>query len=195
MKRKKALFGLVAIPLALLLSGCFVLQGFWIKANVITAGGKATKAVFQIRPVATADDTRYQFFLIGVDDSNELKAGKARWGTNRVYGGPYPLPVSPNLATVIGSDCTENGFNLADVTNTTWRGYMTPEPVNDRNKVKKNVIVEVGLKAVPTATGGAKSVLGVTGVWLDVNENEVPEAGDVFDCTGIASVSVQVKAA
>ena len=71
---------------------------------------------------------------------------------------------------------------------------MTPEPVNDRNKLKKKVVVQVGVKAVAGAPAGAKSVLGVTGVWLDVNDNEIPEAGDVFDCTGIASVSVHVKA-
>ena len=65
--RKKALFGLLAVPLAFLLSSCFVLQGFWIKSNSIPAGGKGTKAVFQLHPSKYATgDNGYQFFLVGV---------------------------------------------------------------------------------------------------------------------------------
>ena len=43
MKRKTLLL-LTALPLALLLSSCFVMQGFWINANSIVAGGKARSA-------------------------------------------------------------------------------------------------------------------------------------------------------
>jgi hypothetical protein len=121
-------------PMALLLSGCFALQGFWIVANTITAGGKATKAVFQIQPMRGQNDALQQFFLIGVQDNDHLRAGKAKWGTNRAFGGPYPLPVVGNLATTIGSDCTSNGFNLGNVTGVTWKGFMTPEAVNDRTR-------------------------------------------------------------
>jgi hypothetical protein len=192
--RKKALFGLLAIPLVLLLSGCFALQGFWINANTIKAGGKGTKAVFQIQPVRGQNDTLHQFFLVGVQDNNHLRAGKARWGTNRVFGGPYPLPVSPNLATLIGGDCTSNGFNLADVTGVTWEGYMTPEPVNDRNKVKKDVLVQVGLKAMASATTGSKAVIGVTGMWID-DDDGIVEASDAFQCSGVSQVFVDVTAA
>jgi len=194
MKRKKALFGLLAIPLALLLSGCFVLQGFWINANTIKAGGKATKAVFQIHPLRGAGDTAYQFFLIGVDDANELRAGKAKWGTNRVFGGPYPLPARGGLKAAIGTQCTSNGFQLNNVSGMTWKGYVTPEPVNDRNKVKKDVIVQVGLKAVAGATAGDEPVIGVTGAWIDDNGDDVPDAGDDFFCTGVSQVFVNVKA-
>jgi len=190
--RKKALFGLLALPLALFLSGCFVLQGFWIIANSIPAGGK-TKAVFQIHALRGSGDTAYQFFLIGVDDSNDLKATKAKWGTNGVFGGPYPLPGSSNLASIIGSDCTSNGFNLADVSGMTWKGYVTPEPVNDRNKVNKDVMVQVGLKAIPTASADEQPVIGVTGAWLDDGDGD-PEAGDTFYCTGVSQVFVNVTA-
>ncbi len=191
--RKKALFGLLALPLALVLSGCFVLQGFWIKSNTIAAGEKGTKAVFQIQPLKGSGDTAYQFFLVGVDDANDLKATKGKWGVNGVFGGPYPLPGSSNLASIIGGDCTSNGFNLADVTGMTWKGFVTPEPVNDRNKVKKDVIVEVGLKAVASATAGAEPVIGVTGAWGDDGDG-VPEASDAFYCTGVSQVWVDVTA-
>ena len=137
---------LTALPMALLLSSCFVMQGFWINANSIVAGGKATKATFQIHALRGSGDTDYQFFLIGVSDSDDLKAGKATWGTNGVYGGPYPLPSSANLASIIGSDCQSNGFDLGAVTGITWRGYTTPTPINDKNKVNKDVMVQVGLE-------------------------------------------------
>ncbi len=87
--KRKTLLALTAVPLALLMSSCFSLQGFWIVANTISAGGQATKAVFQITPVRGSGDAAHQFFLIGVDDSNDLQAGKGTWGTNDVFGGPY----------------------------------------------------------------------------------------------------------
>ena len=190
--RKKALFGLLAIPLAFLLSACFVLQGFWIKANQISVGGKGTKAVFQIRPATSTGDRAYQFFLVGVDDDGDLKATKGTWGVNGLFGGPYPLTTNANLAATIGSDCTSNGFNLADVSGITWKGYITPTAINDKNRVKKDVITEVGVKAAAGASSGDHEVIGVTGAWNDTNENGIPEAGDVYLCTGVSQVSVNV---
>jgi hypothetical protein len=190
--RKKALFGLLALPLAFLLSSCFVLQGFWIKSNQISVGGKGTKAVFQIRPATSTDDRAYQFFLVGVDDDGDLKATKGTWGVNREFGGPYPLTTNANLATTIGSDCTSNGFDLAEVTGITWKGYITPTAINDKNKVKQDVITEVGIKANAGATSGDHEVLGVTGAWVDDDEDGVVEASDIFLCTGVSQVSVNV---
>ncbi|MGB7806602.1 MAG: hypothetical protein WBM72_13480 [Actinomycetota bacterium] len=190
MKRKTLLL-LTALPMALLLSSCFVMQGFWINANSIVAGGKATKATFQIHALRGSGDTFYQFFLIGVSDSDDLKAGKATWGTNHVYGGPYPLPSSANLASIIGSDCQSNGFDLASVTGITWRGYTTPTPINDKNKVNKDVMIQVGLKAIASATATEQPVIGVTGAWSD-DGNGVPEASDGFICTGVSQVFVNV---
>lgn len=190
MKRKTLLL-LTALPLALLLSSCFVMQGFWINANSIVAGGKATKATFQIHALRGSGDTAYQFFLIGVSDTNNLKAGKATWGTNHVYGGPYPLPSSANLAADIGSDCQSNGFDLSAVTGITWRGYTTPTPINDKNKVNMDVMIQVGLKAVAGANAQQEAVLGVTGAWSDDGDG-VPEASDDFFCTGVSQVFVDV---
>ncbi len=70
-----------------------MLQGFWMKSNQISVGGKGTKAVFQIRPATSTGDRAYQFFLVGVDDSADLRATKGTWGVNQVFGGPYPLTV------------------------------------------------------------------------------------------------------
>jgi hypothetical protein len=190
MKRKTLLL-LTALPMALLLSSCFVMQGFWINANSIVAGGKATKATFQIHALRGSGDTAYQFFLIGVADSNDLKAGKATWGTNHVYGGPYPLPAQADLASIIGSDCQSNGFDLAEVTGITWRGYRTPTEINDKNKVNKDVMIQVGIKAVDGATAGDEPVIGVTGAWADDGDG-VPEASDSFICTGVSQVFVNV---
>ena len=50
--KRKTLLALSAIPLALLLSSCFVLQGFWITATSI-APGQGTKAVFQLHAYST----------------------------------------------------------------------------------------------------------------------------------------------
>ena len=191
--RKKALFGLLAVPLALLLSGCFLLQGFWINSNQISPGGKGTKATFQIHPARSGgDDTAHQFFLVGVQNA-DLKVTKGTWGTNGVFGGPYQLTSAPGLETIIGDQCQSNGFNLADATGLTWKGFRTPSAVNDRDKTKKDVIVEVGLKALASASPGDYGVVGVTGAWVDDGDN-VPEASDGFLCTGVSQVSVNVSA-
>ena len=55
--KRKTLLALTALPMALLLSSCFVLQGFWINANSIVAGGKATKATFEIHAVQASRAT------------------------------------------------------------------------------------------------------------------------------------------
>jgi hypothetical protein len=53
--------------------------------------------------------------------------------------------------------------------------------------------VQVGLKAVPTATPGAKAVIGVTGMWIE-DGDDVVESGDAFQCSGVSQVFVNVKA-
>jgi hypothetical protein len=190
--RKKALFGLLAIPLVFLLSSCFMMSGFWLAANSVIAGGKGTKAVFEIHPTRLGGDNNYQFFLVGVDDGNDLRVTKARWGTNGTFGGPYPLGVSANLATTIGSDCQSNGFDLSSVTGVTWKGFVTPTSINDRNRVNKDVIVQAGVKAVDGATTGDWPVIGVTGAWADDGDG-TPEASDDFLCTGVSQVSLNVS--
>ena len=191
--RKKALFGLLAIPLAFVLSSCFMLSGFWLQANTLVAGGAGTKAVFQLHPTANGGDNNYQFFLVGVDDDNALRVTKARWGTNGTFGGPYPLGVAADLATTIGSDCQSNGFDLSSATGITWKGFVTPTSINDRNKPNKDVLVEVGVKAIAGATATEWPVIGVTGAWSDDGDG-VPEASDTFLCTGVSQVSVNVTA-
>jgi hypothetical protein len=192
--RKKALFGLLVIPLALLLSGCFILQGFWVVANSVVAGGKGTKAVFQLHPSAATGDTGYQFFLVGVDDGNDLTVGKAKWGTNSTFGGPYALPVSNPLAAAVDAsgDCVSNGFDFGDVTGVTWKGFITPAPVNDRNKVNKDLLVTAGIKADAAATEGDYPVIGVTGVWIDDDGSGTPSGGDIFYCSGVSQVNLSV---
>lgn len=193
--KRKTLLALTAVPLALLLSSCFTLQGFWIVANSIEAGGQATKATFQITPVRGSGDAAHQFFLIGVADSNDLQAGKGTWGTNHVFGGPYQLGVVGNLATIIGDQCSSNGFNLGDVTGMTFKGYVTPNVVNDKNKVNKDVLVQIGLKAVNGP--GTEPVIGVTGMWIDDDVDGVvgaPDSEDAFLCSGVSQVFVDVTA-
>ena len=77
--KRKTLLALSAIPLALLLSSCFVLQGFWITATSV-APGQGTKAVFQLHAYSTTADKAYQFVVVGVPDNNELKVATARSG-------------------------------------------------------------------------------------------------------------------
>ncbi|MGZ8580706.1 MAG: hypothetical protein ACXWW9_05420 [Actinomycetota bacterium] len=194
--RKKALFGLLAVPLAFLLSSCFVLQGFWVVANSIPAGGKGTKAVFQLHPSKYATgDNGYQFFLVGVSNSNDLTVGKATWGANGTFGGPYKLPVSAPLAGAVATsgDCVSNGFNFGDATGVTWKGFITPGTVNDRNKINKDLIVEAGLKAAADAEVNLDNfVIGVTGVWIDDDDSGTPSGGDIFYCSGVSQVNVTV---
>ncbi len=111
--------------------------------------------------------------------------------------GRTTLGVAANLATIIGDQCSSNGFNLADVTGMTFKGYVTPNVVNDKDKVNKDVIVQVGLKAVGGAAAGTEPVIGVTGMWIDDDAAGVigaPDAEDSFLCSGVSQVFVDVTA-
>jgi len=194
MKRKTMLV-LSAIPLTLLLSSCFVLQGFWVTATSI-APGQSTKAVFELHAYSTAKDKGYQFVVVGVPDGGDLAIAGTKWGTNGTAGGPYAMSNEPSLAPQMGAsgDCSSNGFDFSSVTGVTWKGFMTPNQVADKGKVNTSVIVQTGIKATAGATTGADyQVLGVTGKWLDDGDGNIESGDDDFFCTGFGLVNVYVR--
>ncbi len=75
----------------------------------------------------------------------------------------------------------------------TWKGFATPSDVNDKNKSKKDVIVEVGVKATDTASDGDHEVFGVTGAWFDDGDG-IPEAATASSASVSGQVSVNVAA-
>ena len=194
--RKKALLGLLAIPMALLLSSCFVLQSFVILANSIAPGGK-TKVVFTLHAATTTTGLPLkQFVVVGVPDGGDLAAKKTTWGRNGTYGGPYRMPANAALpaALAASSDCDGNGFDFAAVTGVTWKAYVTPTNVNDRGKVNKDVVVQTGIRAVPGATSDTSAqILGVSGGWQDDGDG-IPEPGDdAYNCGGFGMVNLHVR--
>jgi hypothetical protein len=192
MKRLISAAGIAGM--AFLLSSCFVLQGFSVLANKIAPGG-TTKAQLTLHPNTTSPDSGYQFVVIGVDDSNELKALKATWGTNGKFGGPFAMSVSAPLPQAITDSgaffCKSNGFDYTTLTGLTLKGYITPNKVKDKGLVNTKAILQVGIKAVGDSTSGEKAVIAITGKWQDSGDGIV-NSDDTFYCTGIAQVSVYV---
>jgi hypothetical protein len=188
--------------LALLLSSCFVLQGFSLQATSVRPGN-ATKAQFVLHPMQVAKEfdstgisirTGYQFVVVGVPSSNDLTIGKAIWGTNGKFGGPQNMIASTALPSAMATaGCSSNGLDFASITNTTWKGFLTANPINDKGLVDDKAIVQVGIKAkASAATATSNAIFGIQGTWVDDGDGFMNSA-DNFYCMGIASSTLYVK--
>jgi hypothetical protein len=204
--KKRLLLGALAAPLVLLMTGCFALQGFIVLKPAI-APGKSTTARFTLHPTWATKSPPYsnapQFVLVGVtvgetSGNPALTVKKAKWGTNGAFGGPYAMSGQAGLATAIDAAgaCSGIGYDFSSGSNLTWKGFMTPNSVNDRQKVGTSVTTDVGVAAKSAATSGDwVEVVGVTGVWIDNtgggNVGAV-DSTDEFDCTGNASTFINI---
>ncbi len=198
--KKILVSGVIAASLALVLSSCFALQGFSVLSATLAPGAN-TKAQFVMHPFQRARmysgyniRTLHQFVLVGVPTGGPLSVGKATWGTNGTFGGPQSMPAAGGLAAAIdlAGTCSSNGITFDNITNTTWKGFLTLNPVNDKGKVGMKTITQVVVKAASDATSGSQPVVGVTGAWLDGGDGLLDGNDDIFGCTGIAWVNVFV---
>ena len=192
MKRIGLILGTGAM--ALLLSSCFVMQGFTLRATSLNPG-KSTKAVFTLHPYGTDSNSQYEFVLIGVENSNDLTVQGAKWGTNGKFGGPKAMSSEPSLDETLVSDggCGSNGLDFGSITGMTWKGFMTTGKIRDRGQVDQKAAVEVGVKAIASAATGNQTVIGVSGSWADDGDHVI-EAADTFYCGGIVVSNVYVNA-
>jgi hypothetical protein len=186
----------LAIPLVaglvLVLSGCFVMQGFTLKNYALSPGGK-TKAVFTLRPASTSANTNKEFVIVGVETGGPTTIGKATWGVNGTYGGPKAMVLEAGFAAAMGTQCARNGFQFADVTGVTWKAFLTPTKVNDRGTVGTKSVVEVGINVKAGASGDdTTSLIGVSGSYSDDGDGTV-DSGDSFTCAGVAQVALYVR--
>jgi hypothetical protein len=192
---KKLLMVGGAAAMAFLLSSCFVLQGVVLK-NGALAPGKSTMLNITVRPASTEKtgfSKLYQFVLVGVDTPADATVGKATWGTNGAFGGPLNMPVSSALAGAIGTDCDNNGFAYSTLTGITWKGFVTSNPVADKQAVAKKAVVQVVVKTTPGATSGDNvSVIALTGAWVDDGDG-ILNAPDTFACTGNGTTPLFIK--
>lgn len=193
--KRKTLIALSAVPLTLLLSSCFVLQSFSVTATSIDPGG-STKAVFKLHAFSTTPDRNYQFVVVGVADSNDLLVQGTKWGTNGTAGGPFQMSVANALPAAMASNggCANNGFDFSSVTGVTWKAFLTPNPVKDKGKVDTAVLVESKIKAANDTVESDYQVLGVTGAYVDDNDDGIVDDNDSFLCTGFGLVNVYVNA-
>jgi hypothetical protein len=196
--RKKLSLAVGATALALLMSSCFVVQSFTVLDYTLKPG-QATKAQFTLRP-SNADNAagvpfngpHYQFVLLGVPNPGDLTALTAKWGTNGLFGGPLTMAVNGGLVAAIGGACGSFGLDLTDITGVTWKGFITPVKIRDRNQFEKKAIVQVGFKAQADAVAGDNwQVFGVAGDWIDDGDDTL-SGGDFFACAGIESATVQI---
>jgi hypothetical protein len=197
--KKKLWFGAMAAGLALVTTACFSLQGFSVQDSSLSPG-QATKIQFVERPTMPAvKDKSFQFVLIGMNSSS-LGLGKAVWGTNGRFGGPLTMAASVPLATSATSpgECSGAGTDLSAMTGITWKAYLTPVKIADKGLVDRVAVTQVNLKAKASATPDSLvRVIGVSGAWYDNSSTGtvgVPDTGDGYACSGLAIVSVYVKA-
>jgi hypothetical protein len=192
----KKFFTLAGIGvLAFVMSSCFTLQGFSIKAGALKPGDSTT-VTMTVHPALTTSsvlEKGYQFVLIGIDTPADLSAGNATWGTNGKFGGPKAMVVQSGLLAAIGTSCDGTGFTLTALSALTWKGYATQNQVNDKQLVAQKSEIEIGLKAKSGAlSGDVVEVVGVTGLWQDDTGDGVT-ADDTFLCTGNAAGGVTIK--
>jgi hypothetical protein len=192
---KKTVLSLIAIPLALLMTGCFTLQGFLILKPAL-APGKGTKARFIVHPHLGQSNppysNAYQFVLLGVSPgessgTDALTIKKATWGTNGTFGGPKSMPVSSGFAATLDAagDCSSLGYDFSSGSGLAWKGFLTAGKVKDKQKVGTSVYIDIGLAAKSSATSGdVVEVLAVTGAWIDSNTSGTVDSADEFDCAG-----------
>ena len=168
--RKKVGFGLFGVALSLLLSGCFMLQSFTLLDYTLSPG-QVTKARFTLRPsnfeqITGLPGAQFEFVVIGVADDSELAVTTAKWGTNGSFGGPLTMPANGTLLAAMASSCSGDGINFNDITGITWKLFVTPIEIADRNRYEQKAVVEVNIKAKAAATvGNEEEILGVAGEW------------------------------
>ena len=182
--------------MAFLLSSCFVLQSIGLTVGAVAPGG-TTKLRVTVRPFSTTKDPTYsklyQFVVVGVDTPADVSIQSAKWGTNGKFGGPLNMPASSALVGAIGTDCDTSGFSFSGLTGITWKGFVTSNPINDRQLVGQTSVMEVGLKALSAATRKDNvSVIGFTGAWIDDGDGLL-NAPDTFVCTGNGSTFLYIK--
>jgi hypothetical protein len=194
---KKGLLVGLAAGMAMLLSSCFTLQSFSLQIGALKRG-QSTNAVFVVRPYS-ANKTVYsklrQFVLVGVDLPADVTIGKATWnsGKNKNFGKAQSMPVASSLAGAIGTDCDSNGLTYSTISGITWKGFITLNPVNDKQLVGQTLTIKVGLKATAGATHkDSVTVMGITGAWQDDGDG-LMNAPDSFLCTGNATTTIYIK--
>jgi hypothetical protein len=193
---KRGLFALCALSLTFVLSSCFSLQGFTLLTGAIDAGAK-TKARFTLRPFSEENERNYQFVIVGVPDTGGLTVGAATWDAKGAFDGPYKLAPAGSLPAVLAADggCGSNGIEFSEITDITWKAFLTPTKVRSKGMPSTSLLVEAIVRAAPSATTGTNyAVFGVTGVWDD-NGNSTLETADTFACFGISSAQLWVNGA
>ncbi|HTG46270.1 MAG TPA: hypothetical protein VK646_01265 [Actinomycetota bacterium] len=191
--------GLVALAgaMALLLSSCFTLQSFSIQDSSLKPG-QLTKVVLTVRPWSTSKtglSKMYQWVLVGVNNTSDLAVQNAKWNGNKTFGPVQQMPVSSAIATSIGTQCDGNGFTFGSITGVTWKGFISLNPIPDKQLVDKVATITVGLKA--KATAGHQDqvrIFVLTGGRLDgSNHDGIVDPTDSFACSGNANSVVFIK--
>ncbi len=145
-------------------------------------------------PMAGLNDRQFAFVIVGVSDT-DIAVGKAVWGTNGQFNGPLPMVVSAGLPAAMGTQCSSNGLDFADITGVTWKAYLTPQKIRDFAAVDKKAVVQVNIKPKDTATAETNyQLIGVSGVWVDDGDTAV-DSDDTFACNGIATSGFVTNAA
>lgn len=197
--RRKLGVAVSLFALTFLLSSCFLVQSFSVLDYTLNPG-QQTKARFTLRPSNLDNLTgppitgaQYEFVILGVPSGGELSVQNGRWGTNGKFGGPLLMSINGGLVAAIGSQCTSNGLNLQEITGVTWKSFITPVKIRDRNQFEQKAVVEVNFRAKATAEGGEPSqVFAVAGEWVDDDLDDIVDSDDLFACSAIESAWVHI---
>jgi len=178
---KKAIAaGTLAVGLAVVLSGCFVMRTLTYKDDTFKAGEKG------IAKITVAGDTtdvmrgpppaEYPFFLLVTEGGSTLANG-GKFDTEGVFDGPVPLVKDATIAEFAADPCEETvpvarrGI-LDDQT-----AVVTEDPFVASNPRK---FMDVKLQIRATETGNADGLGIFMGSWVDDGDG-VPEDEDATD--------------
>ena len=192
--KKLAVMGVAGV-MAFVLSSCFSLTGF-VLLDASLAPGQSTKARFTVQPSSTTSSKYVQFFLVGNDSTDDLSVGKGTWGTNDKFGGPETMSNEAGLAAALdgSDDCVSGGLDFGAVyPNFTWKGYTTVRAISDKGKVSQKSVVDINVKVKAGAdTDVPVTVMGITGMWDDTDDNGNIDPTDAFQCSGNATTSLYI---
>ena len=175
--RRRLPFIAVLLVSALMMSGCFVIRGFFWTVTKIKRGEKGV-LVLHLKPAEEDKDKGYVFVLIGVTDFPPENPGDPnppppvrlvkprKFDTKGKFGGPHSMIVDNFLRDEMLDSPWCSGANSSDTVR--WVLVRTSKEIGDRGAINQTALTRLTFKAHAEATG-VNPVRVFAGGWSDLD--------------------------
>jgi hypothetical protein len=187
--------------LGLLATSCFTLRGFSFSKAIVDPG---EKNILNLRLQPGVEESTdqglnrdYPFVILGLSrpsasDPAFIRVVKPRrFDVGGNFGGPRALQRDDGLRDLILANNWCSGFDVVSSDSTLWLLFRTGSQVNDRERVGKYAMSQLGLKPAADTTLGVGQLQIVVGGWID-DEDGLAESGEVF-CNSAADTSMLIN--